>query len=81
MNVHDKVRTVWFDHKSGLFECLDKKCKGRFTEIEMGRFNTGLPSKYPKIRCPICGSENIVIIGYGGEHPRFKCKESGHIFT
>lgn len=78
---HDKVKTVWFNHKSGLFECLDKQCKGRFIKTEMGKFNKGLPSKYPKIHCPICGSEDIAYIGYGGVHPRFKCKESGHIFT
>ena len=77
---HDKVRTVWHNHKYGLFECLDKKCRGRFTEKEMRRFNRNLPSKYTKIHCPQCGSDNIVLAGYGRERPRFKC-EQGHIFT
>ena len=78
---HDKVRTMWFNYKSSLFECLDKRCKGRFTEREVSEFNKGLSNKLPTIHCPICGSESIEFAGYGEARPRFKCKESGHIFT
>jgi len=79
---HDKVRTVWYNHKYGLFECLDKKCKCRFTEEEMCRFNMDIPNKNPKILCQKCGnSDNVVLAGYGGENPRYKCKKHGNIFT
>ena len=78
---HDKVKTVWFNHRAGLFECLDKRCQGRFTKTEITVCNRRLPGINPRIHCPICGSSNIVFAGYGGEHPRFKCREFGHIFT
>lgn len=78
---HDEVKTVWFNYRADWFECLDNRCEGRFTETEIVICNKKLGSKHPKIHCPICGSRNIVYAGYGGEHPKFKCEESGHIFT
>lgn len=78
---HDKVKTVWFNYRAGLFECLDYRCNGKFTKTEMATCNDKLRGRYPKIQCPVCGSSNIVYAGYGGENPRFRCEESGHIFT